>query len=137
VIKENRTMDYEDDVVITLERTACNGTCPVYKLTIYGDGRCLYEGERFVRVMGIRTFTIPKDRLGRLISFFEEIGFSSFNDSYEEDLVPDMATAITCITVNGNTKNVRHHYGDLTAPKELTRLEHMIDKTVNSRRWVK
>ena len=27
-----------DDVVITLERTTCFGTCPAYKLTIHGDG---------------------------------------------------------------------------------------------------
>ena len=40
------------EVVITLERTACFGVCPVYKLTIYGDGRVLYDGIRFVRTEG-------------------------------------------------------------------------------------
>ena len=46
-------------VVITLERTTCFGVCPVYTLTIYGDGRVVYEGTRFVRTEGERTAT-PK-----------------------------------------------------------------------------
>ena len=45
------TPDYAS-LVITLERTACFGTCPIYKLTVYGDGRVEYEGERFVTVTG-------------------------------------------------------------------------------------
>ncbi len=40
------------DVVITLERTQCFGSCPVYKLTVYGDGRVVYEGGGFVKIKG-------------------------------------------------------------------------------------
>ena len=35
----------KNDTVITLERTACFGTCPIYTITIYGDGRVVYDGE--------------------------------------------------------------------------------------------
>ena len=50
------------EVVITLERTACFGVCPVYKLTVYGDGRVVYEGKRFVRVEGTITRNISESR---------------------------------------------------------------------------
>src|SRR6059058_5801427 len=33
------------DTLITLERTACFGTCPVYKLTISADGKVAFEGK--------------------------------------------------------------------------------------------
>ncbi len=41
--------------VITLERTACFGACPVYTLSIYADGTVVYNGERFVDVEGEQT----------------------------------------------------------------------------------
>ena len=33
-------------VTILLDRTACYGTCPAYKVTIHGDGRVEYTGGR-------------------------------------------------------------------------------------------
>jgi hypothetical protein len=72
-----------------------------------------------------------------LISLIDEIGFLSLKENYEGGVIPDMATAVTSITINGKTKSVRNYYGDLNAPKELTGLEHMIDKTANSHQWVK
>jgi hypothetical protein len=136
-MKKNKTNDFENEVVITPVRRACNGTCPVYKPTLYGNGRSAYEGETFVRVIGRKTFTISETRIRMLISFIDGIGFLSLKESYEEGVIPDMATAVTSITINAKTKSVRHFYGDPNAPKELTRLEHMIDKTVNPHQWVK
>src|SRR5712691_7505714 len=40
----------QPQVVITLERTMCYGTCPAYTLRITGDGSVEYEGMRYVRV---------------------------------------------------------------------------------------
>ena len=40
------------DLLITMERTPCHGTCPVYKLTISGNGEVTYEGHNFVEVEG-------------------------------------------------------------------------------------
>jgi len=123
--------------IITLERTACNGTCPVYKLTIYGSGLIVYEGESYVKTKGRKTRKIKEDRLRKLISWFEDIDFFSLKESYEENSVPDMASAITSITFKGKTKRVKHNYGDLTAPQQLTRLEHRIDRISNSLQWIK
>ena len=46
----NPTENVFSDLVITLERTACHGTCPIYKLTIEGNGTVIYEGQDFVQV---------------------------------------------------------------------------------------
>ncbi|MEO8396969.1 MAG: DUF6438 domain-containing protein, partial [Chloroflexota bacterium] len=35
----------ESNVAITLERTACHGTCPIYTVSIFEDGTVNYEGE--------------------------------------------------------------------------------------------
>ena len=44
--------------MITLQRTACFGACPVYTVSIYADGTVAYNGERFVEVEGTQTGSI-------------------------------------------------------------------------------
>ena len=125
------------EVVVTLERTACFGVCPVYKLTIYGDGRVVYEGIRFVRVEGTITTTISEDEIRQLIAEFQKIDYFSLKDSYEEHNATDMPSAFTSLTVDGKTKTVRHYHGDLSAPQKLTELENKIDQIVDSDQWTK
>lgn len=122
------------DVVITLERTACHGTCPVYRLTIAGDGTVIYEGRSFVDVIGGRTTTLSPAQIQELVSAFEQIDFFSLPD-YTDDSVADAASAITSITIDGETKIVNHYYGDDDAPQALFDLESTIDRIVNSRQW--
>lgn len=125
------------EVVITLERTACFGICPIYTLTIYGDGRVVYEGIRFVRIEGARTATINEEKVRQLVTEFQSIDYFSLDDSYEELNATDMPSAITSITINGKTKTVRHYHGDFSAPEKLTELEDRIDQIVNSDQWIK
>ena len=126
-----------DEVVITLERTVCFGTCPEYKLTIYGNGTVEYEGKRFVKIEGKRTIAISEEKIRQLFSEFKKIDYFSLNDSYEEFMATDMPSAFTSLTVDGKTKTVRHYHGDFSAPKELTDLENKIDEIVNSNQWIK
>ena len=125
------------EVVITLEKTACLGVCPVYKLTIYGDGRVVFEGIRCVKIEGTRTTTINEDKIKQLILEFRKIDYYSLKNSYEEHNATDMPSAFTSLTLDGKTKTVRHYHGDISAPKELTELENKIDEVVNSDQWTK
>ena len=56
-----------DDVVITLERTPCFGTCPVYTLAVQGDGTVVYEGKDFVKTKGIMEISIPQAKIDQLV----------------------------------------------------------------------
>jgi hypothetical protein len=125
------------DVVITLERTACFGICPVYKLTVYGNGEVVYEGERFVKIEGRRTDSISEEKIRQLVSEFLKIDYFSLKDRYEERMATDLPSAITSITMEGKTKTTRHYHGDYSAPEELTELEDRIDEIVNSQQWIK
>jgi len=125
------------EVVITLERTECFGSCPVYRLTVLGDGAVIYEGIRFAQVQGTMQTTISEDKIRQLVSEFQKIDYFSLRDSYEERNVTDMPSAFTSLTINGDKKTVRHYHGDLGAPKELTELENKIDEIVNSNQWIK
>ena len=126
-----------DGVVITLERTACFGTCPVYTLTINGDGTVIYEGKDFVKTGGRAETAISQDKVKQLISEFEKVDYFSLNDSYTERTITDAQTVITSITIDGKTKTIEHYYGDFSAPKQLTELEDKIDEIVDSGQWIK
>jgi len=125
-----------DNVIITLERTACFGFCPVYKITVHGDGTVMYEGKDFVETQGKTETTIDQAKIKQLISEFEEIDYFSFNGEYTERTITDASSAITSISINGNTKTVEHYHGDFNAPEELTELEDRIDEIVNSKQWI-
>lgn len=125
------------DVVITLERTACFGTCPVYSLTIRGDGTVVYEGKDFVKVKGKAETTISQEQVEQLVSEFEKVDYFSLNDSYTERTITDAPTVTTSITIDGKTKTIEHYRGDENAPEALTQLENKIDEIVDSEQWIK
>src|SRR5689334_24897887 len=71
--------------VITLERTACFGSCPVYKLTIFDDGKVLFDGKDFVKRPGMDTSQIKKSDLEELIRQFEKIDYLNLDENYTDD----------------------------------------------------
>ncbi|HLF02536.1 MAG TPA: DUF6438 domain-containing protein [Anaerolineales bacterium] len=130
--------DYSD-IVITLERTACFGTCPIYTLTVYGDGRVEYEGEMFVAVEGQQSATISAEQVQALVTALEQADYLSLSDDYSAPAT-DLPSTITSVTLGGKTKTI-NHYGYCeadfdVAPKELCDFEQKIDEVTNSAQWV-
>jgi len=124
------------EVVITLERTACHGTCPVYALTIYGSGTVIYEGKEFDKTTGEKERNISEEQIRQLVSEFDKIGYFSLSDSYEERTITDAPSTITSITIDEKTKSIKHYHGDFSAPELLTELENRIDEITNSAQWI-
>ena len=122
------------DLVITLERTACRGTCPMYKLIIEGNGTVIYEGQDFVQVIGKETASLSSEQIQQLVTAFEQAKFSTLTDYIDQDTT-DSPSVITSITLNGKTKTVNHYYGDNSAPQQLFDLESKIDEITNSKQW--
>ena len=120
------------DVIITLERTSCYGICPDYKLTMYGDGRVVYEGKRFVKVTGTQTAQISQDKVEEIVNEFYQTDYFSLRDEYTASIT-DLPTTVTSISIDGKTKKVVDYYG---APEKLNELENKIDEITNSKSWV-
>ena len=127
----------QEELVITLERTACFGKCPVYSLMIKGNGTVIYAGVDFVKTKGIQETTISMDAINQLVTEFEKADYFSLNDSYTAFGMSDMPSANTSISIGGKTKAINHYLGDRSAPEQLTELENRIDEIVNSAQWIK
>lgn len=130
-----------DDVVISLERGPCYGTCPVYRVTIQGDGWVRYEGRAHVEVVGVDSATIAQEQVRMLVTEFERVGYASLpaRFAYGEPSCPsyvtDAPSATTSISRAGVTTRVEHDYGCEGVPAGLTALERTIDSVAGSTRW--
>lgn len=138
-----RIQQVPDDLEITIGRTMCYGTCPVYSLTIDHTGKVGYEGKDFVKVVGQAEATISNEQLLTLINAFVERNYWEYLDSYNkgpecvDGFVTDNPDVITSITMNGKTKSVRHYHGceGFSGKGWLLELEKLIDRTVNVKQW--
>jgi Domain of unknown function (DUF6438) len=127
--------------VITLERTACFGACPVYRLSVASDGTIDYEGKAHVRRLGVASTRIPPQRVEALLSELERAGYFAFANRYAPAepvcgrYVTDSPAAITSVRFQGQTKRIEHDYGCGAAPGALTVLEQRIDEVLGSAQW--
>jgi len=129
-----------DSVVIRLIKSGV-GIGPDYSLSVYGNGKVLYEGVEKVKVKGVVESFIDNDKVLSLLSEFKEKGFFSLNDSYgEEDtnIRPCTKISISFQKEDGETvtKRVKYCKGDVNAPKELIALENKIQEIVDTIKWV-
>jgi len=125
----------ERQVALTLERTACFGSCPVYTVTIYTDGTVEYNGTQFVDVKGAQTTTIDPATVQQLIAGFEAAGYFDWKDRYMDMHVTDQAYITTSVTRDGVTKKIERYVGDSSAPLALPYLENWIDLAAQTNQW--
>ena len=132
----------ETGPAVTLERTPCFGTCPVYTVAMSRNGVVTFTGKHHVAQTGPVTGTIPGERVDSLLAELEAAGYFEFADSYVMDspacgmYATDSPTVITSATRNGETKTIRHDRGCSAAPPELSKLEQRIDEVAGTARWV-
>lgn len=124
------------EVVATIERTACYGWCPIYKLAVHRDGTVDYTGEEFVKTKGSAHGTISADKVAELDRAFAAAHYDKLANSYDREDATDNPSVITSHTVNGKTKRISHYHGDMHAPSELGALEEKIDEIVGTDRWI-
>ena len=135
---------------IDLERTGCYGSCPSYRLTIFGDGRVEYEGHKWVEVRGERSTRIGPDGLKPIVATINDIGFFNLRSRYRylEDGCPGVTTcgptATVTVQAEGRKKTVEHYHGcyrgtmddPVPYPQDLFVLENLLDQAARTERWI-
>ena len=116
----NKSNTSEIELIISLQRTACFGTCPIYKIEIFSDGSGIYTGTRFVENIGVTKFSLSETQLNLILTKAEAIGFTSMKEEYSEP-ISDLPTTFIQI----KDKKIRDYTG---APKTLKNLENLIDQ---------
>jgi hypothetical protein len=117
---------------VVLQRGGCYGTCPVYTLTIEGDGGVTFEGQYFTQVKGTATAKISTADLLAIVSEVRKTGFFSLQDSYTAD-VTDNPTYWLTVQLGGQSKTVKDY---VAGPVRLDMLLDRIDQIADSGQWI-
>jgi len=127
---------------ITLERTACFGSCPVYTISVTPSGQVSFEGRAHVRQLGTATGQIPQKQVEALLVELDRAGYFTFASRYAMSepacgrYVTDLPSAISSATLGGRTKRIEHDHGCGGPPGALAVLEKRIDEVLGSSEWV-
>lgn len=111
-------------VEIQLRRTGCYGSCPVYSVHLYGDGRVEYRGDLYVSALGIRKYRVAPSTVAGLTRRFFEKGFFSFCASYRQPAT-DLPAVETSVKLADVTASV-FVYGH-AAPEGLEELDAQVE----------
>lgn len=131
------------DASVHLSRGACYGRCPVYEVTISGDGTVEYQGVRHVRVKGFHSKRVAPSVVARLFADIIESGFLGWRDSYETPST-DLESARLSLTCASTHKTVDdygassrdRHAADAHVRDKLEALELRVDAVARSAAWV-
>jgi hypothetical protein len=137
------------DISIGLERTPCFGGCPVYRLTVSGDGTVEYQGTRFVDTIGAARGTVDVDQVVLLVNEFLRVRFFGAMDRYageervrrsgsgfllESITVTDLPSQILTLKLGDRSKRVVLYDN---VPVELAALPDLVDRTLRADQWVR
>jgi len=114
--------------LISMQRTACYGTCPQYTITIYNDGLIRYEGKMFVDKQGCFYSKVSQEMIDKIILKLHEINFFSFKNEYSA-LMTDVPSVILEVNINVQNHKVIDRFN---GPKELKEIQNFIDFISNS-----
>lgn len=135
-------------LVVTLERTTCLGSCPAYRITIKGNGEVEYEGKRLVKIVGIRKGHLPGEDALKLVNELLRVRFFDAASEYADRDVIDnnggKLTVVSIVTTDGPSALLEMKIGKHEKrvrlydnyPKELGAIPQLIDQTVAIEQWI-
>jgi hypothetical protein len=118
---------------ITLSRSACFGTCPVYRVTLNVDGTAGYEGVKYVDRIGTFVGRVPFYDFAQLALLTERARFMTLQERYAGSWTDAETTTVTIRARSGREKTVDDYGG--FGPPELWALQRAIDGVVESIKW--
>ncbi|MEJ1096016.1 DUF6438 domain-containing protein [Pseudoxanthomonas sp. CCNWLW206] len=125
-----------EEVHISLERTGCYGTCPSYRVDIYGTGRVVYCGSRYVDVQGEHEFFVPKDEVRRLVASLRDKNLWSVRSEYNAPIT-DNPTYVLTLRMGKQSKTISDYVGEMVGmPATVSQFEDEVDKAARTDKWV-
>jgi hypothetical protein len=123
---------------VSLTRTACYGPCPVYRFTLYSDGRYVWEGRAHVSVKGIVRGSMDAKAYATATQLLRDARYQEFTGSLVcEIFATDNPTVEIAVADASGQQTITHHRGcrGFARQEDLTSLEDNLDKVFRTRRF--
>ena len=122
----------EQDLLCSMEKTSCFGTCPVYELKIYSDGWAQLTGIAHTPYIGNYQLKLSPKEVLLVKKAFKDADFFDLDEKYYAN-VSDLPTTYLYYHDGDRTKKVMDYHG---APPNLKQLEAYLS-TFLERKWKK
>lgn len=115
--------------MITLQKTACFGTCPVYTLDIYSNQEVNLMAEQFVGVgQGVFQLRLTQSEYDQIIEQFKRSEFFGFENRYRAQ-VSDLPTIFLTFSDGSRSKTIELYGAGPAALHQLVdSLQNMVDR---------
>lgn len=117
----------------------CFGTCPVFALSIWGDGRVEYYGANFVRACGYRQKRISVAAARGLLDDARAKGFFWRDTSGSGEKCKwwtDSKSIVTRVDIPGYGRAIRHYLGATCFSEPLEEFERSVLRVTDVDRWI-
>jgi hypothetical protein len=129
-----------DSLIIEMWRSDCQMRCPVYKITVHGNGAVEYLGEQSVKVRGAQTSSLNEEQVQAILVGFDRSDFFSLEDQAFARGYHTARVSVR-VTVDGKTKEVTsdtYHVGAKSGLQaKFVDAASNLDKIIGTDRWVK
>ena len=124
----------DENLLVSLQRTACFGKCPVFTINILKDGKATYSGVAHVKKRGQYVAVADSDFIKKIQKRAKEINFLKMSDKYPKgDIeITDIPTTVTYIRQGERGKLISDNYD---APKELIEFEKWLENELDTSVW--
>lgn len=95
---------------MSLQRTPCFGTCPVYVVTVWQDGGAVYQGGQNAARVGRFVGHLDQVQRTALLRRAQELGFFTLEDRYDGE-VTDLPSTIITVVAGERRKQVLGRVG--------------------------
>lgn len=117
----------------------CFGTCPVFSLSIWGDGRIEYYGANYVRACGYRQKRISVTAARELLDDARAKGFfwrdtSGLGEKCE--WWTDSKSIVTRVDIPGYGRAIRHYLGATCFSEPLEDFERSVLRVADVDHWI-
>lgn len=118
---------------INFEADACFGTCPIFTMTIAGNGTAHYNAKMYNDKQGDFNTIIKRLQLDSLNLLIEKSDLFSLKNEYSSDWTDQPTYTITIKLNNGQIKKISD-YGPV-GPDKLKNLYHLIFSLRQTQDW--
>lgn len=122
---------------IVLKTTMCYGTCPVFELAVFPDGRVIYYGELYVMRRGLQKASLASATVDQLRRAIDDSHVATLNPKCCDcTTVTDAPATFLTIADDGRLTSITHYHGCSLAPGSLRVLEDVIIEITGAIKWV-
>src|SRR5262249_25383187 len=104
---------------VSIWRTSCYGSCPVYRFAVYSDGRYVWEGRAHVRVIGTVRGRFGASTYAAAMRLLREARYQEFTGSLERKIVStDNPTVAIVVADASSQQTITDYVGCSGFPRE-------------------